>query len=157
MDAYVDALLTSLKKKKNVLEMLDRVVVKQGQVLKLSKVEIEDLDELQRQKGELIAEIEQLEEGFEKVYTRAGEELSKERQKYRTPIEQMQGYIKEITDLTVKIQAQEERNRQNMELFFANKKKEIRQYNFGSRQMAQYHKHSADPVMGRSYFMNRKK
>jgi len=41
--------------------------------------------------------------------------------------------------------------------FLRTKKKEIRQYNFGSRQMAQYNKHTADPVMGRSYFMNRKK
>lgn len=157
MDTYIDVLLTSLKKKKNVLEKLDRVVINQEQALKLPKVNIDDLDELQKQKGDLIAEIEQLEEGFEKVYTRAGEELSKERQKYRPQIEQMQGYIKVITDLTVKIQAQEERNRQYMEMFFKNKKKEIRQYNFGNRRMAQYNQHSADPVMGQSYFMNRKK
>lgn len=157
MDTYIDVLLTSLKKKKNVLEKLDRVIVNQEQVLKLPKVNIDDLDELQKQKGDLIAEIEQLEEGFEKVYIRAGEELSKERQKYRFQIEQMQGYIKEITDLTVKIQAQEERNRQYMEMFFKNKKREIRQYNFGNRRMAEYSQHSADPVMGQSYFLNRKK
>lgn len=157
MDTYIDVLLTSLKKKKSVLEKLDRVETKQEQTLKLSKVDIDDLDELQRQKGDLIAEIDQLEEGFEKVYTRAGEELSKERQKYRSQIEQMQCYIKEITDLTVKIQAQEERNRQYMELFFQNKKREIRQYNFGNQRMAQYNRHTADPVMGQSYFLNRKK
>lgn len=156
MDTYIDVLLTSLKKKKHVLEKLDRVVTKQEQTLKLPKSNMEDLDELQEQKADLIAEIEQLEEGFEKVYTRAGEELSKERQKYRSQIEQMQGYIKEITDLTVKIQAQEERNRQYMEMFFKNKKREIRQYNFGNQRMAQYSQHSADPVMGQSYFLNRK-
>lgn len=157
MNTYIDVLLTSLKKKRNVLEKLYRVVTEQAQTLKLTKVDIEDLDELQRQKGDLIAEMEQLEEGFEKVYTRAGEELSKERQKYRSQIEQMQGYIKEITDLTVKIQAQEERNRQYMELFFQNKKREIRQYNLGNQRMAQYNQHTADPVMGQSYFLNRKK
>ena len=69
MDTYIDVLLTSLKKKKNVLEKLDRVVINQEQAVKLPKVNIDDLDELQKQKGDLIAEIEQLEEGFEKVYT----------------------------------------------------------------------------------------
>ena len=156
MDTYVDVLLTSLKKKKNVLEKLDNVVTKQEQALKIPKSDMEELDELQQQKGDLIAEIEQLEQGFEKVYTRAGEELSEERQRYRPQIEQMQQYIKEITDLTVKIQAQEERNRQYMEMFFKNKKREIRQYNFGNQRMAQYSQHSADPVMGQSYFLNRK-
>lgn len=157
MDTYVDVLLTSLKKKKHVLEKLDQVVDKQGQALKTNPIDIDDLDELQKQKGDLIAEIEQMEDGFEKVYTRVGEELSRERQKYRSQIEQMQCYIKVITDMTVKIKAQEERNRQYMEMFFKSKKDEIRQYNFGNRRLAQYNQHSADPVMGQSYFMNRKK
>lgn len=157
MDTYVDVLLTSLKKKAQVLEKLDRVVAKQEKALKNSKPDIDELDELQQQEGDLIAEMEQLEEGFEKVYQRAGEELSKERQKYRSQIEQMQCYIKSITDLTVKIKAQEERNRQYMEMFFKNKKREIRQYNVGNQRMTQYNQHAADPAMGKSYFLNHKK
>lgn len=157
MDTYVDVLLTSLKKKEQVLEKLDRVVTKQETELKSSKPGLDELDVLEQQKGELIVEMEQLEEGFEKVYARAGEELSKERQQYRPQIEQMQVYIKSITDLTVKIKAQEERNRQYMEAFFQSKKREIRQYNMGNQRMAQYNQHSADPVMGKSYFMNHKK
>lgn len=157
MDTYVDVLLTSLKKKEQVLKKIDRVVAKEEKTLKLPKINMDDLDELQQQKGDLIAEMEQLEEGFEKVYARAGEELSRERQKYRPQIEQMQGYIKSITDLTVKIKAQEERNRQYMEAFFNSKKREIKQYYVGNQKMAQYSQHSADPVMGQSYFLNHKK
>lgn len=157
MDTYVDVLLTSLKKKEQVLGKLDRVVEKEDKALKNPDASVDELNELEQQKGDLLAEMEQLEIGFEKVYERAGEELSKERQKYRPQIEQMQSYIKSITDLTVKIKAQEERNRQYMEAFLQNKKKEIRQYNVGNQRMTQYSQHSADSVMGKSYFLNHKK
>lgn len=157
MDTYIDVLLTSLKKKEQSLEKLDRVVEKENDVLKRTDASVDELDELQQQKGDLLAEIEELEIGFEKVYERAGEELSRERQKYRPQIEEMQRYIKSITDLTVKIKAQEERNRQYMEVFIQSKKREIKQYHVGNQRMAQYHQHSADPVMGQSYFLNRKK
>ena len=157
MDTYIDVLLTSLKKKEQVLDRLDRVVEKEDIALKSADASIDELNELQQQKGDLLAEMEQLEIGFEKVYERAGEELSRERQKYRSQIEQMQHYIKSITDLTVKIKAQEERNRQYMEAFLKSKKREIKQYHLGNQKMAQYHQHSADPVMGQSYFLNRKK
>lgn len=157
MDTYIDVLLTSLKKKEQVLGKLDRVVEKEDIALKDADASIDELNELQQQKEDLLAEIEQLEIGFEKVYERAGEELSNERQKYRPQIEEMQRYIKSITDLTVKIKAQEERNRQYMEAFLKSKKREIKQYHVGNQRMAQYHQHSADPVMGQSYFLNRKK
>ena len=157
MDTYVDVLLTSLKKKEQVLGKLNRIVEKEDKTLKKADAGIDELNEIEEQKGELLAEMEQLEIGFEKVYERAGEDLSKERQKYRSQIEQMQSYIKSITDLTVKIKAQEERNRQYMEAFFQSKKREIRQYNVGNQRMTQYSQHSADPVMGQSYFLNHKK
>lgn len=157
MDTYIDVLLTSLKKKEQVLGKLDRVVEKEYSALKNTEASIDELNELQQQKEDLLAEMEELEIGFEKVYERAGEELSAERQKYRAQIEQMQCYIKSITDLTVKIKAQEERNRQYMEAFLKSKKREIKQYHLGNQRMAQYHQHAADPVMGQSYFLNRKK
>lgn len=157
MDTYIDVLLTSLKKKEQVLGKLDRVVEKEDIALKNKDASIDELNELQQQKEDLLAEMEQLEIGFERVYERAGEELSRERQKYRPQIEEMQRYIKSITDLTVKIKAQEERNRQYMEAFLKSKKREIKQYHVGNQRMAQYHQHSADPVMGQSYFLNRKK
>lgn len=157
MDTYIDVLLTSLKEKEQVLIKLDHIVNKENEIIKDPQADIDEIEELQQQKGDLLAEIEQLELGFEKVYERAREELSKERYKYRSQIEQMKKYIKGITDLTVKIQAQEERNRLYMEAFFKKKKREIRQFYQGNRQTAQYYQHSADPVMGQSYFMNSKK
>lgn len=157
METYIDVLLTSLKKKEEALKKLDRVVEKENDILKSADAGIEELNELQQQKEDLLAEIDELEIGFEKVYERAGTELSKERQKYRSQIEQMQTYIKSVTDLTVKIRAQGERNRQYMEAFIRSKKREIKQYHVGNQRMAQYHQHTADPVMGQSYFLNRKK
>lgn len=156
MDTYVDVLLASLKKKEQVLIKLDRTVEKEEKTLKNADAGVDELNELQQQKEDLLAEMEQLEIGFEKVYERAGEELSKERQKYRSQIEQMQCHIKSITDLTVKIKAQSERNRLYMEAFLQNKKREIRQYNIGNQKMAQYNRNSVNSLTGQSYFLNRK-
>ena len=58
MDTYVDVLVTSLKKKVQVLEKLDQVVLKQEKELKLPNPSLDELDTLQEQKGELIAEME---------------------------------------------------------------------------------------------------
>lgn len=69
----------------------------------------------------------------------------------------MQGYIKKITDKTVKIKAQEVRNQQYMKIFFENKKREIRQFRSGNRSVARYSQHTANSAMGQSYFLNKKK
>ena len=51
MDTYIDVLLTSLKKKEQSLEKLDRVVEKENDVLKRTDASIDELNDLQKSKN----------------------------------------------------------------------------------------------------------
>lgn len=154
---YVDILLLSLKKKKTILEKLEKVVMEQERILRNTNVKLEELDENDKKKGELLQELEKADEGFEQVYNRVKEEFAVNKYQYETQIKEMQGLIKKITDLTVKLQAQEVRNKQWMELFFQNKKNEVRIFHKGTKSSERYASHMANRPQGQSYFLDKKK
>ncbi|MCI8408567.1 MAG: hypothetical protein HFJ09_04755 [Lachnospiraceae bacterium] len=160
MDAkenYVDVLIISLKKKISILEKLETVVMEQERILRESQVSLEELDENDKEKGRLLQELEDADEGFERVYNRVKEEFSINKYKYEIQIKEMQGMIKHITDLTVKLQAQEVRNKQWMDLFFRNKKEEVRIFHKGTKSTERYTSHMANRPQGQSYFYDKKK
>ena len=69
----------------------------------------------------------------------------------------MQVMIKKITDMTVKIQAQEVRNKQLIEFFFQQKKRDIRSFNNSKRTVSQYHQNMVNRnVNGQAYFLDHK-
>ena len=154
---YVDVLVTSLRKKIDILEKLDIVIEEQEQILKKPKIEIEQVDENHRKKEKLLDELEKADVGFEKVFSRVKEEMTENKYQYESEIKEMQVYIKKITDLTVKLQAQEIRNKQLMEIFFRNKKNEVRIFNQNNRSAEKYNRNMANRVSGQSYFMDKKK
>lgn len=156
-ETYVDVLVTSLRKKIDILEKLDIVIEEQEQILKKPKIEIEQVDENHRKKEKLLDELEKADVGFEKVFSRVKEEMTENKYQYESEIKEMQVYIKKITDLTVKLQAQEIRNKQLMEIFFRNKKNEVRIFNQNNRSAEKYNRNMANRVSGQSYFMDKKK
>ena len=156
-ETYVDVLVTSLRKKIEILEKLDVIIEEQEQLLKKTKVEIDEVDENHKQKENLLDELEKADIGFEKVFQRVKEEITDNKYQYETQIKEMQVYIKKITDLTVKLQAQEIRNKQLMEIFFKNKKNEVRIFNQNNRSTEKYNRHMVNRVNGQSYFMDSKK
>ena len=156
-DAYVDILVTSLRKKVTLLEKIENVITEQERELKKPDPDIDRLDEIEKQIGELLQEVEQAEDGFESVYSRVKQPMEEQKEQYKVQIQEMQGYIRKITDKTVKIKAQEVRNQQYMKLFFENKNREIRQFRSGNRSVARNSQHTANSAMGQSYFLNKKK
>ena len=70
----------------------------------------------------------------------------------------MQTLIKKITDMTVKIQAQEVRNKQLMEFFFQQKKRDIRSFHNSKRTVNQYQQNMVNRnVNGQAYFLDSKR
>lgn len=154
---YVDVLLTSLRKKVSILEQLETVVMDQERALKNKNVDIEELDQLDIKKGELLEELNDADEGFEQVYERVKEEIANQKYQYEAQIKEMQQLIKVITDLTVKLQAQEVRNKQWAEIYFQSKKNEVRIFRKGSKSTVKYTNNMANRQMGQSYFLDKKK
>ena len=66
-------------------------------------------------KGEVVEKILQLDEGFNSVFNRIKEELQNNKKKYAKDIERLKTLVASVTELGVRIQAQELRNKQLVE------------------------------------------
>ena len=74
-------------------------------------------------KDQLIQDISIIDKGFQSLYDRIKIELVSEKDLYQTQIMKLKVKITEISDLTVKVLAQEERNKNKIEQIFEQKKK----------------------------------
>ncbi len=125
MENYLLILEESLNKKIAVLQKIEAENKKQEAILKEDDVVMEELDESFDRKGELIEELNRLDQGFENLYDRIKEQLLKNREQYKQQIGVLQQLISRITDISVSIQAQESRNKRAVEKYFADTRQKI--------------------------------
>ena len=108
---YIDILIQSLEKK---IDVLDRIIAKneeQKEILAMETMDEEAFLQNLSDKGDLIDELNLLDEGFEEVFNREKDELNGKREQYKDEITRMQELISAITDKSMTIRAGEERNR----------------------------------------------
>lgn len=111
MKEYITALKESLEKKVKTLEEMLRLSELQEEALEKEPMDYAGFDRLVDDKDILVDRLEKLDEGFEIVYARVSDELKSKQKDYSGIIKEMQELITRITDLGVKIQSLEEKNR----------------------------------------------
>ncbi len=136
---YVDILLESLERKKTILQMIQKENGKQEEAIKKNS-DLAAFDHIVESKSRFIAELELLDSGFEKIYDRIREELPQAKDGLRNEIARMQQLISEITDLNVRIQASEQRNKQLVEQYFSYARGKIRRAKKSVRAANDYYK-----------------
>ena len=109
---YIQIMIESLEKKKNVLGQIIELNRQQKFLLQDPNLLPEDLEKNIAHKGRLIEQLEQLDQGFEEVFERIRVELNERRSLYTSEIQRMQKLIKEITEQSNTIQTQEARNKE---------------------------------------------
>lgn len=112
---YLQVLEESLRKKLAALDRVESLCVEQEKLLKAPSFSEEAFDASMEEKGALIDELNRLDEGFESLYGHIREELPAQKEKYKTQIAALQQLVKDVTDKSVSIQAQEARNKALME------------------------------------------
>ncbi len=140
MDNYLKILEESLRKKVQVLEELQQYNEKQRQVFESAEVKLEQFDEAIEQKGRLIDRITKLDEGFETLYTNVAKELEANKDKYAEQIRSLQQLVKQVTDRSMSVQAQEARNKALIEEYFSKERNGIRQDRINSKAAYEYYK-----------------
>lgn len=125
METQLDILSETLDKKLLVLNKIQEYNKIQEQSFQNGQVRLQDFDEAVEQKGRLIEEINRLDEGFELLYERLAQELRENRQRYALQIKALQQKVAQVTELSVAVQAQEQRNKKLVEDFFAGQKEQI--------------------------------
>lgn len=154
---YVQVLIDSLRKKVKLLDYIIQIDEEQRQLAAAQKLDLEQLDKTVNKKSEYIDELNKLDEGFQLVYDRVKPNLQAEPEKYREGIKTLKKLISEITDKSVAIQAEEERNRQAIAGHFATYKKEIRQFKASRDATNNYYKSMNKLQSVQPVFMDKKK
>lgn len=124
---YLTVLEDSLIKKNRILDSIQEANRLQSELLKAEKLDMEKFDVYVEQKDTYIRELEKLDEGFSTLYEHISEELAQNRGMYAEQIKRLQKLISEVTEKSVSIQAQENRNRDMVAAHFQNERKALGQ------------------------------
>ena len=124
-NSYVNLLIESLEDKIKVLDEIIKTDAEQAKILKEPEVDLDELRESQEKIGELAEKLDKLNDGFESVYSKVRDELQNNKDLYRDEIKKMQELITIITDKSVKVEAEQSRNKSSAGKFFKDKRKEL--------------------------------
>lgn len=124
---YVDIMIDSLTKKEELLKQIVDYNEAQQTIVTAPEFKEEAFEKNVADKGEVVEKILRLDEGFNSVFNRIKEELQNNKKKYAKDIERLKTLVASVTDLGVRIQAQELRNKQLVEKRFAQMRKELSQ------------------------------
>ncbi len=125
-NSYVNILIESLKEKNDVLDEIAAADALQAELFKAEEPDLDAIRKSQDRIGELAEKLDKLNEGFESVYERVRGELKNNKELYRDEIITMQELISTITGKSVKIEAEQSRNRANAERFFKDRKDSLK-------------------------------
>lgn len=138
-ETYIAIMLQSLQKKEKVLDEIIRLDDVQKKVLTDNNCTVDEFDETVEAKSACIEQLNQLDSGFQKLYAEVEAEIKDNREKYSAEIKKMQECIRSVTDKSVKIQAQEARNKELLKEKIANVHKQATEVRKNSRAITGYY------------------
>ena len=136
--------------------MLIQITLLQEKYIETTSFDMEKFEETLSEKELIIKQLNQLDDGFEKIYEHVKNEISVNRMLYKVEIVQLQDLIKQVTEKSVKLQAIEIQNKNKLEVCFSDKKKEIKKFKMSSQTASSYYKNMANQHQGQSYFLDKK-
>ena len=156
-DTYIAMLKDILLQKKKVTEEILWVTLEQETALAPELEDMERFDSLMEKKEPLLTKLEQLDEGFADIYAKVQVTLNTQKETYKEAILELQKLITEITDISVKIQMLEERNRKMFENYLLGRRQQFKTAKKNSRTADAYSKTMAGTSQGESVFLDKKK
>lgn len=153
---YLMIMVEALSKKIQILEQLMSYTEEQEALLENEEWSMEEFQQLLDKKGELIDTLNTMDQGFEQVYERIQEELNGKKEVYATEILLMQQHIKVITDLSVKLQELEYKNKEKIETQFSKKRNEIKNFRQSKDSVNKYYRVMSKTQIVDSAFLDKK-
>ena len=157
MENYLNVLEESLQKKIKVLNKIQDYNLKQQEIFQSDTVNMDEFDQYVEEKGELIEELNQLDNGFEILYANLSKQLQEDRARYAPQIRTLQELVRQVTDLSVTVQTQEARNKKLIEDYFRKSREEIKQGRRSSKAAYNYYKNMSNTNFVQPQFMDDKK
>lgn len=157
MENYLNVLEESLQKKIEALNKIQDYNLKQQEIFQSDTVNMDEFDQYVEEKGELIDELNQLDNGFEILYANLSKQLQEDRARYATQIHTLQELVKQVTDLSVTVQTQEARNKKLIEDYFRKSREEIKRGRQSSKAAYDYYKNMSNTNFVQPQFLDDKK
>lgn len=156
-ETYLAVMIASLENKNALLEQLITLTREQEALIRGEIIEEKPFNRNLEEKEKRILKIREFDQGFEKLYQALKEELDGNKDKYREKIQRLKELITEITDQSVQLQVLERQNKARMEVYFSNKKRELRNLKKSNQTVLNYYKNMTDHQESQSYFFDKKK
>lgn len=156
-NTYINILISSLEQKIQLLNQIIEITTVQSNILNNPSKEPEEMEKTFAQKEQIIAQIDSLDSGFQSIFSRVKEEIGQNKDQYKEEILLMQDKIAKLTDISVEIQALEERNKSKMQVYFSTQQTKIKEYRTTNKTAASYYKNMANQHHGESVFFDKKK
>lgn len=154
---YLDIMIDSLNKKSELLKQIIEYNQKQQNIVLAADFDEEAFEKNVADKGDVVEEILKLDEGFNSVFNRVKEELTENKSKYAERIAVLKELVAKVTDMGVRIQAQELRNKQLVEKKFASMRKELSEAKRATSKANAYYKNVNNINQYESHFLDQKK
>ena len=154
---YIQLLIDSLEKKYEVLEKLMKVTTGQQDLIDSDSFNEDEFMHTITLKEEQINKLSELDKGFEMMYDRIRDELNDNRKKYLSEITLLKELVTKVTDMSVKLQALEQRNKSKLEALLTSKRKNIKNARLSNETVTNYYKNMSGGKESKSYFYDKKK
>lgn len=155
---YINVLNDTLRKKKEVLGQIKEATQRQKKLLQADSFDEDRFQDEIAIKDSLLAELENLDNGFEQIYEKAALALKHNKDMYKEEILTAQQLIQEVMDLSVSIRAMEEQNKERFPACLQRKRSKIKTFKNSSFAVNNYYKNMPNAHQdGQSYFLDKKK
>lgn len=124
-DNYVQMMKDSLIMKKNVLEKAIVLNDEQKSILMADSFDGDAFQNNVSRKSELAEEINRLDNGFDELFRRVKETIEVDKKAYSRQIAEMKALITDVTDLLVKVETGEKRNKELADKRFADLRRDV--------------------------------
>lgn len=123
ISSYLQILQDSLIKKLELLTEIEDKSKQQAKMLKNSEFDISAIDLNMDEKDKLIQEVIKIDDGFEQLFQRIKQELTQNKDNYKSEIACLKSLISQVTAKSSSIQVIEARNKAEMDIYFSKQKK----------------------------------
>lgn len=115
---YLNIMIESLEKKESIMTLLLEKTEAQGELI--NGKDYDDVNWAQfniymNEKESAIKKIDDLDDGFDKIYKRVQKDLDEDATRYKDQIKKLQTLITALTDIGVKISTKENRNKTDID------------------------------------------
>ena len=153
---YLQIMIDSLEKKKTVLQDIVDYNIEQERILTQQEFDGDVFQKNMEDKAECIDKLNTLDEGFQSIYDRVREDVQMYKLNYKDDIRRLQELIKEVSALSASIQAQESRNKLQIERRFRKLREETKTAK-RSVSMANKYYQNMNRLSSEPQFMDKKK